>query len=153
MSHVAIAGPHSPKVDFKDDFRLLLVKLAARTAVETFNRVEFDRDQRVRDDSDQLMEHLTVSCTCGEPTCGLAATYVFGMVYGLSYGSEIGMSAGLSETLRSRRDNAPLIPPDLKLNVALTLPNDINVNLKPSAGITVEYDAEGKVTGTKPKSK
>jgi hypothetical protein len=51
------------------------------------------------------------------------------------------------EARESRQIPAPI-------KVELTLPTalpDLNVNIKPSAGVELEYDGHGRVTGTRPR--
>jgi hypothetical protein len=45
--------------------------------------------------------------------------------------------------------SAPLLPREIKVSVEL--PSEINVNLKRTAGVLVDYDADGHVIGTRPR--
>jgi hypothetical protein len=46
------------------------------------------------------------------------------------------------------------LPAPVQVQVELKLPDrlpDLNVNVKPSAGVELDYDAHGRVTGTRPR--
>lgn len=93
-------------------------------------------------DSTRLLE---VHCTCGQPSCGLASAYAWGLLEGFRQAS-----IAAARAIRGRDSSAALLPPEVKLNV--TFPSELTVNLKqPTAGVVIDYDQDGHVVGTRPR--
>jgi hypothetical protein len=123
--------------------------MAAKIVEDLFTDPNAYTQERASEHANTLTGLIEVSCTCNQERCASATSYVLGMAEGLRMGSVNAMSAALYDQLRARRDNAPLLPSEIKLVVQM--PDTLKVAQKPSAGIVVEYGADGKISGTRPR--
>jgi hypothetical protein len=93
-------------------------------------------------DPDENLEPITAFCSCREPDCDLARTYGAGMAVGLRTGAVAAMAYAAADQARAQRENgALLLPPEIKVSLVM----------QPSPGVVLEYDAAGKVLGTRPR--
>lgn len=57
---------------------------------------------------------------------------------------------------RARDSSAPLLPSEIKVSISVSDLNvnlkPVDVNLKPSAGVLIDYNSDGTVAGTRPRS-
>ena len=143
-----LAGEHRFGVRLQDGSERQISQLAAGLIRDNLEDPA-GAAERFQGHSEAVASLVTAYCSCGISTCPFATSYYRGLVSGLGLGSVVAMSHSLDDRLRARRDSAPLLPSEI--NLTLTLPNELNVNLKPSPGVVLDYNADGTIAGTRPR--
>lgn len=109
LSVTTLPGDHSFHVSYAPGSNRKIAQLAADVTAETFENPQAYTAERSLEHGLELSKLMTVDCSCNQPDCGIATSYLRGFIEGQRNGSLAAMGNALYDQLIERQRATPLL--------------------------------------------